>query len=81
MKVHLISLNLSVCTIVHLGVEFLDEDEEPSYEQLQQIHRNTQASSMLLSSLKKMRLIGSMVLRRPKTFETLFKEPMKAPSP
>jgi hypothetical protein len=35
MKVHLISLNLSVWTIVRIGVEFSDEDEEPSYEQLQ----------------------------------------------
>jgi hypothetical protein len=31
----------------------LDEDEEPDYEQLQQIHRNAQASSVLLSSLDK----------------------------
>jgi hypothetical protein len=38
--VHLILLNLSVWTIVRTGVEFPDEDEEPSYEQLQQIHHN-----------------------------------------
>jgi hypothetical protein len=38
---------------VHTSVEFPDEDEEPSYKQLQQIHRNTQASSVLLSSLEK----------------------------
>jgi hypothetical protein len=38
-----------VCT----GVEFNDENEEPSYEQLQQIHRNAQASLILLSSLEK----------------------------
>jgi hypothetical protein len=53
MRVHLISLNLSIWTIVHTSVEFPDEDEEPSYEQLQQIHRNAQASSVLLSSLEK----------------------------
>jgi hypothetical protein len=53
MKVHLISLNPSVWIIVHSGIEFSDEDEEPSYEQLQQIYRNTQASSVLLSSLEK----------------------------
>jgi gluconate kinase len=35
------------------GVEVPDEDEEPSYEQLQQIYHNTQASLVLLSSLKK----------------------------
>jgi hypothetical protein len=34
MKVYLISLNPSVWTIVRTCVEFLDEDEEPSYEQL-----------------------------------------------
>jgi hypothetical protein len=34
MRVHLISLNLSVWTIVHTCVEFPDEDEEPSNEQL-----------------------------------------------
>jgi hypothetical protein len=33
--------------------EFADEDKEPSYEQLQQIYHNTQASSVLLSSLEK----------------------------
>jgi hypothetical protein len=38
-----------VCT----SVEFSDEDEEPGYKQLQQIHRNAQASSVLLSSLDK----------------------------
>jgi hypothetical protein len=35
MKMHLISLNLSVWTIVHTSVKFLDEDEEPDFEQLQ----------------------------------------------
>jgi hypothetical protein len=53
MKMHLISLNLSVQTIVRTGVDFSDEDEEPGFEQLQQIHRNAQASSVLLSSLEK----------------------------
>jgi hypothetical protein len=81
MKMHLISLNLSVWTIVHIGVDFSDEDEEPGFEQLQQIHHNAQASSVLLSLLKKMSLIGSMALRRLKTFGTLFKELMKAPNP
>jgi hypothetical protein len=53
MMVHLISLNLSVWTIMCICVEFPNEDEESRYEQLQQIHRNVQASSMLLSSLEK----------------------------
>jgi hypothetical protein len=53
MRVHLILLNLSVWIIVRTSVEFPDEDEEPSYEQLQQIHLNAQASSVLLYSLEK----------------------------
>jgi hypothetical protein len=53
MKMHLISLNPSVWTIVRTCVEFLDEDEEPDFEQLHQIHYNAQATSVLLSSLKK----------------------------
>jgi hypothetical protein len=53
MKMHLISLNLSVWTIVHTGVAFPYEDEEQGFEQLQQIHCNAQASSVLLSSLEK----------------------------
>jgi hypothetical protein len=53
MKIHLISLNPSVWTIVRTRVEFLDKDEEPGFEQLQQIHRNAQATSVLLSSLEK----------------------------
>jgi hypothetical protein len=44
---------MSIWTIVRIGVELPDEDEEPSYEQLQQSHHNAQASSVLLSSLKK----------------------------
>jgi hypothetical protein len=38
---------------MHTRLEFLDEDEEPDFEQLQQIPRNTQASLVLLSSLEK----------------------------
>jgi hypothetical protein len=53
MKMHLISLNTSVWTIVHTCVEFSVEDEESGYEQLQQIDCNAQASSVFLSSLDK----------------------------
>jgi hypothetical protein len=48
MRMHLISLNPSVWTIERIGVEFLDENKE-----LQQIHLNAQAASVLLSSLEK----------------------------
>jgi hypothetical protein len=52
MRMHLILLSLSIWTIVCVGVEFPDEDEEPDFEQLQQIHRNAQACLVLLSSLQ-----------------------------
>jgi hypothetical protein len=52
-EMHLISLNPSVWTIVRAGIEFLDEDEESDFEQFQQIHRNAQATFVLLSSLEK----------------------------
>jgi hypothetical protein len=53
MKMHLISLNSSVWTILHTCVEFPDEDEELDFAQLQQIHLNAQVASVLLSSLEK----------------------------
>jgi hypothetical protein len=81
MKIHLISLSPSIWNIVCIGVDFPNKDEQLDFEQLQQIHCNAQACSVLLSSLEKMSLIESMILRRPKTFGTLFKECMKAPSP
>jgi hypothetical protein len=34
MKMHLISLNLSMWMVVCVGVDFLEEDEEPRFEQL-----------------------------------------------
>jgi hypothetical protein len=52
-EMHLISLNPSVWTIVRAGIEFIDEDEESDFEQFQQIHRNAQATFVLLSSLEK----------------------------
>jgi hypothetical protein len=53
MRMHLNSLSPNVWTIVHVGVDFLDEDEEPDFEQLQQIYHNAQAYSVLLFSLEK----------------------------
>jgi hypothetical protein len=53
MRMHLISLGPSVWNIVRAGVDFLDKDEEPDFEELQQIHHNAQACSVLLSSLEK----------------------------
>jgi hypothetical protein len=53
MKMHLISLNPSVWTIMCTGVDFPNAGEEPGFEQLQQIQHNAQASTVLLSSLEK----------------------------
>jgi hypothetical protein len=53
MKVHLMSLNLSIWKVVCTGVEFPKEGETPDYNQLQQIHYSIQASNVLLSSLEK----------------------------
>jgi hypothetical protein len=49
MRMHLISLGLSVWNIVHVGVDFPDKDDEPDFEQFQQTHHNAQACSVLLS--------------------------------
>jgi hypothetical protein len=53
MKVHLMSLNLSVWKILCTGVDFPEEGETPDYNQLQQIHYNAQGSNVLPSSLDK----------------------------
>jgi hypothetical protein len=48
MKVHLMSLNMSIWKVVCIGVDFPDEGEMPDYNQLQQMHYNAQASNVLL---------------------------------
>jgi hypothetical protein len=53
MKEHIISLNPSIWKVGCIGVEFPEEGETLDYNQLQQIHYNTQASNALLSSLEK----------------------------
>jgi hypothetical protein len=41
MKIYLYSLNSGVWQVVCDGVDFSYEDEEPDFQQLQQIHHNT----------------------------------------
>jgi hypothetical protein len=53
MMMHLISLGPSVWKIVRVGVDFLDEQEETDFEQLQQIHHSAQACMVLIYSLEK----------------------------
>jgi hypothetical protein len=81
MRMELISLSLSVCNIVHVGVDFLDKDEEPYLRNFNKFIAMLKLARSFYPHWKNMSLIESMVLRRPKTFGTLFKEPMKAPSP
>ncbi len=53
MKNYLYSISPEVWQVVCDGVEFLDEDEQPTSDQLQKIHRNAQAISILTSSIDK----------------------------
>jgi tRNA U54 and U55 pseudouridine synthase Pus10 len=53
MKNYLYSISPEVWQVVYDGVDFSDEDEQPTLDQLQKIHRNTQAISILTSSIDK----------------------------
>jgi hypothetical protein len=53
MKNYLYSISPEVWQVICDSVEFLDEDEQPTAVQLQKIHRNTQAISILTSSIDK----------------------------
>jgi hypothetical protein len=53
MKNHLYSVSPEVWQVVCDGVDFLDEDEQPTLDQLQKIHRNAQVISLLTSSVDK----------------------------
>jgi hypothetical protein len=53
MKNYLYSLHPKVWQVVCDGVDFSDEDEQLNLTQLQKIHRNTQAISILTSSVDK----------------------------
>jgi hypothetical protein len=53
MKNYLYSISSEVWQVVCDGVEFSDEDEQPTSDQLQKIHRNAQAISILTSSIDK----------------------------
>jgi hypothetical protein len=53
MKNYLYSISPEVWQVVCNGAEFSDEDEQSTANQLQKIHRNTQAISILTSSIDK----------------------------
>jgi hypothetical protein len=52
-KNYLYSISPEVCQVICVHVDLLDEDEEPTSNQLEQIHRNAQAISILASSIDK----------------------------
>jgi hypothetical protein len=49
----LYSIHLEVWQIVCDGVDFSDEDEQPTSDQLQKIHRNAEVITILISSVDK----------------------------
>jgi hypothetical protein len=53
MKNYLYSISLKVWQVVCDGVEFPNEDEQPTADQLQKIYHNAQATSILTSSIDK----------------------------
>jgi hypothetical protein len=53
MKNYLYSLHPEVCQVVCDGINFPDEDEQPTADQLQKIHCNAQAISVLTSYVDK----------------------------
>jgi hypothetical protein len=53
MKSYLYSISYEVWQVICDGVYFLEDDEEPTSEQLQKIHRNAQAITILNSSTDK----------------------------
>jgi hypothetical protein len=50
MKNYLCSISPKVWQIVCDGVDFSDDDEQPTLDQLQKIHHNAQVISILTSS-------------------------------
>jgi hypothetical protein len=53
MKIYLYSISPEVWQVICDGVDFLKEDEQPALDQLQKIHRNAQAITILTSSVDK----------------------------
>jgi hypothetical protein len=53
MKNYLYSISPEVWQVVCDGVDFSDDDEQPTPDQVQKIHRNAQAISILTSSIDK----------------------------
>jgi hypothetical protein len=52
-KKYLYSISPEVWQVICDGVDFSDDDEQPTLDQLQKIHRNAQVISILTSSIDK----------------------------
>jgi hypothetical protein len=53
LKNYLYSISLEVWQVVCDGVDFPNDDEQPTPDQLQKIHRNAQAISIITSLIDK----------------------------
>jgi hypothetical protein len=53
MKNYIYSISPEVWQVVYDGVDFSDDYEQPTLDQLYKIHRNAQAISILTSSIDK----------------------------
>jgi hypothetical protein len=53
MKNYLYSIDPEVWQVIYDGIDFLDEDEQLTSDQIQMIHHNAQAISILISSMDK----------------------------
>jgi hypothetical protein len=81
MKNYLYSNSPEVCQVVYDGVEFSDENEQPTADQLQKIYRNAQAISVLTSSIDKEEFNQVDGLMWPNMCGTLFGWLMKDRDP
>jgi hypothetical protein len=80
-KNYLYSLHPEVWQVVCDGVDFPDEDEQPTPDQLQKVHHNAQAISVLTSSVDKEDFNRVDGLDLAKMFESLSRWHMKDQNP
>jgi hypothetical protein len=77
---YLHSISREVWKVVCDGVAFLDDNDQPTPDQLQKIHRNAQAISILTSSINMEEFNRVDVWMWPRMFGQHFGWPMKDPS-
>jgi hypothetical protein len=72
MKNYLYSISPEVCQVVCYGIEFLDEGEQPTIDQLQKIHHNVQAISIITSSIGALHGQHDILLKAHQDLEVQF---------